>query len=141
MAEFGKNIGLSSGLAPGVQGSYTLQADVEFENGSAADYTPTFYMVLFNIGSFSISQNSARSSLGNLSPSMVLSSTQGHHMPAHEMDHAKGKSFLDGLESMIPMSHAGMPPQMPMSAPAPMPAPAEESRATRRVVGGSLRRK
>ena len=141
MAEFGKDIGLPSGLAPGVQGSYTLQADVEFENGSAADYTPTFYMVLFNIGSFSISQNSARSSLGNLSPSMILSASQGHHMPAHQMDHAKGKSFLDGLESMIPMAHAGMPPQMPMAAPTPMPAPAEESRATRRVVGGSLRRR
>jgi len=139
MAELGKDIGLPSGLAAGVQGSYTLQADVEFENGAADDYTATFYMVLFNIGSFSIAQNSARSSLGNLSPSMVLSSTQGHHMPAHEMDHAKGKSFLDGLESMIPMSHASMPPQMPMASMPQAPAPAEQSSA-RRVVGGSLRR-
>ena len=56
------------------------------------------------------------------------------------MDHAKGKSFLDGLESMIPMSHAGMPPQMPMAPMPQAPAPAEQSSA-RRVVGGSLRRK
>ena len=139
MAELGKDIGLPSGLAPGVQGSYTLQCDVEFENGSAGDYTPTFYMVLFNIGSFSVAQNSARSSLGSLSPSMVLAASQGHHMPHHEMAMAKGKSFLDGLESMIPRSHALMP-QAPAMAPAPMPQPAEQSSA-RRVVGGSLRRR
>ncbi len=141
MCEYGKDIGLSSGLAPGCQGSYTVQCDVEFENVSSDDYTATFYMVLFNIGSFSIAQNSARSSLGNLSPSMVLAASQGHHVPAHHMDMAKGKSFMDSLESIIPMSHAPMAPQM-MAPPMPQaPAPAEESRATRRTVGGSLLRR
>jgi len=56
------------------------------------------------------------------------------------MDMAKGKSFLDGLESMIPRSHASMPAPA-MAAPMPQaPAPAEQSSA-RRVVGGSLRRR
>ena len=141
MCEYGKDIGLASGLAPGVQGSYTVQADVEFENVSSGDYTGTFYMVLFNIGSFSVAQNSARSSLGNLSPSMVLAASQGHHMPAHHMDMAKGKSFMDSLESIIPMSHAPMAPAAPMAPMPQAPAPAEESRATRRTVGGSLLRR
>jgi len=142
MVEFGKDIGLPSGMAPGVQGSLTCQVDVEFENVSNDDYTASFYMVLYNIGAFSISQNSARSSLGNLSPSMVLAAGMGHHMPEHHMDVAKGKSFLDSMASIIPMSHSGMAPA-PAAAPmpAPMPAPAEESRATRRTVGGSLLRR
>ena len=139
MAEFGKDIGLPDGLSAGVQGSYTCQVDVDFENVSATPFTGSFYMVLFNIGSFSISQNAARSSLGNLSPSIVLAASQGGmHMPDHHMSTAKGKSFLDSMSSMIPASHG--PPMAPQPMPQPMPQPAQES-SSRRTVGGSLLRR
>jgi hypothetical protein len=137
MLQMGKDIGLPQGLAANVQGSFTLSCQVEFENVSAGDYLPSFYMTLYNIGSFSISQNSARVSLANLSPSMVLvAQKNGEQVPAHHHDANVGGSLLAKLSSMVPRKHVkahggksyGKDEEKEMSMPS-------------RVVGGSLRRK
>lgn len=135
MLEMGKDIGLPQGLTAGVQGSFTLSCQVEFENVSSGDYLPSFYMTLYNIGSFSISQNSARVSLGNLSPSMVLvAQKEGHQVPEHHHDVNVGGSLLSKLSSMIPRKH------VKVSGGKMSKDEEKEMSAPPRVVGGSLRR-
>ena len=94
-------------------------------------------MTLYNVGSFSISQNSARVSLANLSPSMVLvAQKDGEQVPAHHHDANVGGSLLSKLSSMVPRKHVkahggkshGKDEEKEMSMPS-------------RVVGGSLRRR
>ena len=134
--DMGKDIGLVDSLAPGVQGSFTIRVSVTFENVSGEAYPASYYMVLYNVGAFSISQNSARSSLGNLSQSMVLSSSGGMHMPHHEHSMLKGGSLLGSLSTIIPRGHVrGASGKMEDDEKEPSSMPA------RRVIGGSLRRR
>ena len=138
MLSFGRDIMLPSGLAAGVAGSFTLQVEMDVENVSGDDMLCDFYMVLYDTGSFSISQNSARASLGNLSPSMVLSAeVAGAKMTAHHHDHAvKGRSLLEDLSNMVPAHHAPV-----HSKQAEQKAPAMEDETGGRKVGGSLLRR
>jgi hypothetical protein len=137
MLEMGKDIGLPQGLSAGVQGSFTLSCQVEFENVSGADYLPSFYMTLYNQGAFSISQNSARVSTGNLSPSIVLvAQKEGEEVAAHHHAMDTGGSLLSSLASMVPRKHA--------KAHGSKHAHSHEEKemsAPSRVVGGSLRRR
>ena len=137
MLEMGKDIGLPQGLSAGVQGSFTLSCQVEFENVSGADYLPSFFMTLYNVGAFSISQNSARVSVGNLSSSMVLlAQKESDEIASHHHDLDTGGSLLSSLSSMIPRKHArahgGKLSKQDEEKEMSMPS---------RVVGGSLRRK
>ena len=134
--EMGKDIGLVDSLAPGVQGSFTIRVTVTFENVSGDTYPASYYMVLYNVGAFSISQNSARSSLGNLSQSMVLSAHSGMSMPHHEREMLHGGSLLGSLSTIIPKGHVrGASGKMEDEEKEPSAMP------MRRVIGGSLKRR
>ena len=111
---------------------------MDVENTSGDTMLCDFYMVLYDTGSFSISQNSARASLGNLSPSMVLSAeVAGAKMTTHHHDHAvKGRSLLEDLSNMVPAHHAPT-----HSRGQEQKAPAMEEEMGGRKVGGSLLRR
>jgi hypothetical protein len=99
--EMGKDIGLLDTEAPGVQGSYTLQVTATLENKSNFNFESEFYIVVQNQGTFSISENFARASLGNLNQAMVLSAKQSpeiHHLTYHQL---QGGSFFSGLKNIV----------------------------------------
>lgn len=100
-AEFGKDIGLLDTEAPGCQGQYTIQVQATMKNQSTASFTGEFYMVILNEGTFSISENFARASLGNLNQQMVLMAKQSpelHHMTYSQL---QGGGFFSGLKNIV----------------------------------------
>ena len=100
-AEFGKDIGLLDTEAPGCQGQYTIQVQATMKNQSGAIFTGEFYMVVLNEGTFSISENFARASLGNLNQQMVLASKQSpelHHLTYSQL---QGGGFFSGLKNIV----------------------------------------
>ena len=100
-AEFGKDIGLLDSEAPGCQGQYTIQVQATMKNQSTLPFTGEFYMVILNEGTFSISENFARASLGNLNQQMVLMAKQSpelHHMTYAQL---QGGGFFSGLKNIV----------------------------------------
>jgi hypothetical protein len=100
-AEFGKDIGLLDSEAPGCQGQYTIQVQATMKNQSASSFTGEFYMVILNEGTFSISENFARASLGNLNQQMVLMAKQSpelHHLTYSQL---QGGGFFSGLKNIV----------------------------------------
>jgi hypothetical protein len=100
-AEFGKDIGLLDSEAPGCQGQYTIQVQMNVKNESSSAFTGEFYMVVLNEGTFSISENFARASLGNLNQQMVLMAKQSpelHHMTYRQL---QGAGFFSGLKNIV----------------------------------------
>ena len=100
-AEFGKDIGLLDTEAPGCQGQYTIQVQATMKNQSASAFTGEFYMVILNEGTFSISENFARASLGNLNQQMVLMAKQSpelHHLTYSQL---QGGGFFSGLKNIV----------------------------------------
>lgn len=100
--EFGKDIGLSASEAPGVQGQYTLQIQMDVTNKSSLPFTAEFFTSFLMEGSMSIFENGARASLGNLTQQMVLEA----HTMSPEMDHhlyrsIHGGNFWSSLKSFI----------------------------------------
>jgi hypothetical protein len=99
--EMGKDIGLPDSQAPGCQGSYTLQVNMRVKNLAADSYSANFYMVTMNEGTFSVAQNSARASIGNLSPEMVLGARNAPHVPHYAYQQLSGGSFWSGLKNVL----------------------------------------
>jgi hypothetical protein len=99
--DLGKDLGLLDSESPSVQGSYTLQVQMTVKNQAASDFASTFYMVVVNSGTFSISQNSARASLGNLSPQMVLSAKEMDGMSYADYRELRGGSFWSSLKTLV----------------------------------------
>jgi hypothetical protein len=99
--EMGKDIGLPDSQAPGVQGSYTLQVNLTVKNTGASNFSGDFYMVTMNEGTFSVAQNSARASIGNLSPEMVLAATAAPHISDFHYRTVHGGSFWSGLKNVL----------------------------------------
>jgi hypothetical protein len=99
--EIGKDVGMLDQEAPGTQGSYTLQVTAKCSNQSSSTFDGEFYLVVQNQGTFSISENFARASLGNLTQAMVLSAKQSpeiHHLTYHQL---QGGSFFSGLKNIV----------------------------------------
>jgi hypothetical protein len=99
--EMGKDIGLLDNQAPSVMGQYSLQVTARVSNHSTATFTGEFFLVVQNQGTFSISENFARASLGNLTEAMVLSAKQSpeiHHLTYEQL---QGGSFFSGLRNIV----------------------------------------
>ena len=97
---FGKDIGLPDYLAPGCQTQATIQIKVTFENRGSQDFNADFYTVYRNIGTFSVFENGARASVGNLTPDLVRMAVSA---PELTWDHYKaisGGSFWSKLKSI-----------------------------------------
>ena len=94
-----RSIGLMDGEAPGVNGSWNIQAQVEFKNQDTAVMDCEFVMVVCNQGVFSIGPNTARASLGNLTSEDVLKAE--NEMPSHIHEDLEGGSFWSGLKNIV----------------------------------------
>jgi hypothetical protein len=100
--EFGKDIGLLDNEAPGCQGQYTMQIQLDVVNDSGESAAWEFYQVFMMEGTFSISENFARASLGNLNNQMVLQTKMGgREVDYHHYVSLTGGSFWSGLKSFV----------------------------------------
>lgn len=100
-AEFGKDIGLLDTEAPGVQGQYTIQVRATVRNSSADPFTADFYIVMLNEGTYSIMENAARASLGNLTPQAVLASRESDELHYEQYEDLQGGRFGTKLKNIV----------------------------------------
>ena len=98
------DLGTLDSESVGVQGSYNLQVQLTARNTSSSNFEAQFYICVVNEGLFSIGQNSARSSLGNLTPAMVLSAKEEKDpSPLSYEDYVNmsGGSFWSSLKRVV----------------------------------------
>jgi hypothetical protein len=98
---FGSDIGLLDSEAPSCQGQWTIQVQMNVKNTSGAIFDPEFYMIFMNEGTFSIAENFARASLGNLTNEIVLASLQAPEVDYNEVANLQGGNFFTGFKSFI----------------------------------------
>jgi hypothetical protein len=96
-----KDIGLLDSEAPSVQGSYNIQIQLGVKNTSSGNFDAQFYMCVVNEGVFSIGQNSARSSLGVLTPELVLSAQPMEGVDYNTYLDMNGGSFWSNLKRIV----------------------------------------
>ena len=114
--EMGKDIGLPDSQAPGVQGSFTLQVNLTVKNTGSSNFDGDFYLVTMNEGTFSVAQNSARASIGNLSPELVLAATTAPYLPDFHYRAVHGGSFWSGLKNVLGSVASGVAQVAPIAA-------------------------
>jgi len=100
-AEFGKDIGLLDTEAPQVQGQWTIQVRPTFRNASSLGDNWDFYVVFSNGGTFSISENMGRVSLGNLTSQIVLNAKTSDELDYHGYENLQGGKFHMKLKHLI----------------------------------------
>jgi hypothetical protein len=98
---FGSDIGLLDTEAAGVQGQWTIQVRPTFKNVSGADDNWDFYVVLANEGTYTISENMARVSLGNLTPEVVLASKESDELDYAQLENIQGGKFHLKLKNLV----------------------------------------
>ena len=101
--ELGKDIGLPDGMAPGVNGQFTIQCQVTFKNLDATSFTGTFYLVAVNEGIFTVGPNVGRASLGGVSPQKVMAASESMHKSDHT--DVEGGSFWHSAKSLVKKGH------------------------------------
>jgi hypothetical protein len=115
--EFGKDIGLLDNEAPGCQGQYTIQVQMTVANDSGATFTGEFYQVFMMEGTFTISENFARASLGNLTNDIVLRAKAGsEEIDYHHLNRIHGGSFWSGLKSFVNKVARGVQSVLPIAS-------------------------
>ena len=115
--EFGKDIGLLDNEAPGCQGQYTIQIQMDVENDTGATFQGEFFQIFMMEGTFSISENFARASLGNLTNDVVLrTKAQGEELDYHHYNRIHGGSFWSGLKSFVNKVARGVQSVLPIAS-------------------------
>lgn len=99
--QFGKDIGLLDSLAPGVQGSFSLQVQMTVKNIAGDDFQAEFYMIPEFVGAAVVVPNSCIATLGNLTSQDVLSAREAPEL--HHADYATlaGGSFFGSLKNIV----------------------------------------
>ena len=100
--EFGTQIGLLDNEAPGVRGQYTIQVQVDIENLSGEnDWKGDFYTLMLMEGTFQISENMGRATLGNLTADVVFQSRQSDEFDYSSYRDLRGEGFFSSLKSFV----------------------------------------
>lgn len=107
-AEFGKDIGLMDNEAPGVQGQWTIQVEATFKNTGTNPFTGDYYIVMLNEGTFSIAENMARASLGNLTPAGVLAAKASPELDFTHYENLQGGGFFSKLKHLVKRTAHGV---------------------------------
>lgn len=97
---FGIDIGLPDYLAPGCQAQASIQITINYKNSSKSAFTGELYTVFRNIGTFSVFENGARASIGNLTPDIVRSAIDAPEMSYHDYSKISGGSFWSSLKNI-----------------------------------------
>tara|TARA_R110002126_G_scaffold144735_1_gene290791 strand:+ start:20 stop:1654 length:1635 start_codon:yes stop_codon:yes gene_type:complete len=114
--DFGGNLGLPDGQAPGVRGQFTLQVNgLQGTNESSEDFTPEFYMVFQLEGTMSISEGVAMASLGNLDTQDVLEARDAPELSHLDYQKLQGGSFLSSLKNIVSKVSHGVESALPVA--------------------------
>jgi len=104
--EFGTDVGLPRGLAPGVVTQATFQVEVRGKNLlPEATSDLEFFVLILLEGTFVVSTNFASASLGNVSVDNVLGASMGGSLNYHAYRKLSGGSFWSGMRSVIDAAH------------------------------------
>jgi len=98
---FGKDIGLNSGLAPGLPGQWNLQITGQFLNISDETINYTMYILTMNEGVFNLSQTQAVPQLGVFSQKDVLDSERLPYVDYEDLRRVSGGNFLDSVKRFV----------------------------------------
>lgn len=115
-AEFGKDLGLLDSEAAGCIGQYTIQIQMDVTNVSGDNFTPEFYTIFQNEGTFSISEQFARASLGNLTPAAVLQAKQSEELSHMHYQDIQGAGFFSSLKSVVNKISRGIQSALPLAS-------------------------
>jgi len=99
--EFGKDIGLLDDEAPGVQGQYTIQIEMDVKNQSSSNFDGEFFQNFLMEGSFSIAENVAIDTIGNLTKDVVINSGVSAELPYDQYEGLQGAGFFSSLKNII----------------------------------------
>lgn len=90
---------------------------MDVENDTGATFQGEFFQVFMMEGTFSISENFARASLGNLTNDVVLrTKAQGEEMDYHHYTRIHGGSFWSGLKSFVNKVARGVQSVLPIAS-------------------------
>jgi hypothetical protein len=95
--QFGKDIGLT-GKSAGSLGTYQLQLDVVCTNHSQETITPTLYIVIVNLGTFVIQNNSSYKYIGMPNTKEVLDAKPASSIDYYNYETLAGSSFVGGFK-------------------------------------------
>jgi len=102
--ELGKDIGLLDNESAGVRGQYSMQLELDVTNTSNEEIDYEFYLLVLNQGTWQISENFARGTLGDLTSEMVLQAQNAPELDWSEfqqISHVRGGNFFGGLRSFV----------------------------------------
>ena len=98
--EFGKDIGLLDNEAPGVRRQHVIQIKTQFEC-LRDNWEGEVFTLMVMEGTFQISENVGRATLGNLTSEMVMASRGGIQMDYHHYQSLQGGGFLTSMKSFV----------------------------------------
>lgn len=101
LLQFGKDIGLPSGLAPGTLGQFVYQATVNITNLSSVAKDFTLYTFEILEGTLEISENAIASNLGLLTYHDVVDATFNAPSVHHLDSEVTGGSFWSSMKHII----------------------------------------
>jgi hypothetical protein len=114
--DFGGNLGLPDGQAPGVRGQFTCQVNgLTGTNEASTDFEPEFYIVFMMEGTLSISEGTAMASLGNLDTQDVLDARDAPELHHLNYEKLQGGSFLSSLKNVVSKVAHGVESALPMA--------------------------
>jgi hypothetical protein len=98
---FGRDIGLPPFLAAGCQAQAQIRMDVVVKNNGLSVFNGELFTVFRNIGMFSIYENGATASLGNLTPQLVLDAQKSPEVNFQHYKALHGGSFWKKLKNIV----------------------------------------
>ena len=100
--EMAKDIGLLDSETVGSMGQYNIQVQCDVTNDSGETANWEFYQSVVYQGTFSISPNFGRATLGGLTPQAVLDTKMhGRQVSYHEVHNLHGSGFWSGVKSFF----------------------------------------
>jgi len=86
----------------GVRGQYTIQIEMDVENLSGeANWNGEFYTLMMMEGTFQISENMGRATLGNLTADVAFQAKQADELDYHAYEALRGGGFFSSLKSLV----------------------------------------
>lgn len=97
---FAQDVGLMDTEAPGINGTYQLQIDVQLKNYWASSVAPTLYIVVISEGSCTLTENRLITQIGVISRENVLDAQQSPMIDYQDAQKVVGSgSFFGDLKS------------------------------------------
>lgn len=99
--EFGSDIGLEDGQAPGLIGTYQLQMTISGLNPSTEAINLVLYVITVSEGVMTVTDLRAITEVGIVSPKDIIDSEKWPRADVHEIKNVYGGNFWSGVKSFF----------------------------------------